>query len=418
MSTEAPPQEAAPVYNQQDTASRHSELFRNLAAEQQAEAVKSETIADSGTDLAEVINKQATAKAAEKPAETNPVADLGIPDEILGIEKKQEETVDEWEKLHNEEVKGQVKNENFKKYKDATGKKISALTEQMTAREKELQELRSKINPDFVPEKLTKEMEELRTKLKEREDLIGKKYVQESREFRERFSEPQTQLLSQLKKAGEELGFDNAQSLLNMSLKKRVEVLGESELSVAAQSHLTQILQQHDALEASKEGYLSQWESKRAEMDAEEARIANTQKAEMKKYQDEKLEKVRSEMMKTFAPLKRIEGNDAWNSGIDEIDAKVKAMYDGEFSDEQFAEVLYAGFGAKRLHGMFEKVLEWGRGLAAEVAQLKAADPSINGETGKTKQPSKGDSSRFVHGDSRQAWRDMVGNITRENEIA
>lgn len=418
MSTEAPPQEAAPVYNQQDTATRHQELFRNLAAEQQAEAVKSETIADSGTDLAEVINKQATAKASEKPAETNPVADLGIPDEILGIEKKQEEAVDEWEKLHNEEVKGQVKNENFKKYKEATGKKISALTEQMTAREKELQELRSKINPDFVPEKLTKEMEDLRNKLKEREDLIGKKYVQESREFRERFSEPQTQLLSQLKKAGEELGFDNAQSLLNMSLKKRVEVLGDSELSVAAQSHLTQILQQHDALEASKEGYLSQWESKRAEMEAQEQQMSTQQKAEMKKMEDETFNKVLDAMASKFSPLKKIEGNEAWNSARDEDIRAAKAMFDGEFTTDQFAEIVLAGFGAKRLHSMFDKAVARVRELTATVNQLQAADPSVNGETGKAKQAPKGDSSRFVHGDSRQAWRDMVGNITRENEIA
>lgn len=391
----------APVdtpYSMQDVASRHANLFSQPPPDPEL---------PEGTDLAQqIIQKQL---APEKKEEAKKTDNL-IPDEILG--KKTETPVDEWEALHNEEVKGQVKNENFKKYKEATAKKIAAERAAREALEKEYTEFKTKYSSAPDP----KEVETLRTALKEKEDLIGKKYVEESPVFREKFTARQKTIEGQLAKSIEQLGLDKGltKQLLNSDLKKRAEILDNSEITGAAQGYITSILQQHDQIEEDRTAFLEDWQSRKAELEQQELAQTDAQKAKLKEHEDKVFQKTFESLSKTFGPLQKYEGRDEWNKGVDEILTEAKRFFDGEFTTEEYAELAIAGVAAKRQNAMLEHVIKLLKESQAENESLKAAGPSVPGYNGK---PPKADASmnneRFDRNDAMRAFR----NIPRENEV-
>src|SRR5688572_14276527 len=151
-----------------------------------------ETMAKSTPTEPEPEVKPAPAKEAKTPD-----GKLDIPDEFFGETKTEE---DEFDRMMKEEVKGQIKNENYKRFKEATSAKVSKLM-------KELEETRSKIpKDDYVPEKTAKQLEALQKSLQEREELISRKYIEETPEFRERFIQRKETVTKQLSKLGKELG--------------------------------------------------------------------------------------------------------------------------------------------------------------------------------------------------------------------
>lgn len=407
MSTEA--EIAPPTYNKQDTASRHSELFQNLPNE------STETSLPVGTDLAEIASKNlSTPTEVKKEVAAD---DSGIPPEMLGKEESKEQ--DEWEKLHNEEVKGHVKNENWKRYKEATGKKVQSLQSERDSIAKELEEVRGKLNADFVPEKIQKRLERAEALLQEREQELGKLAVERSPMFKERFTKRQDSLSAQLDKNIEQLGMDKSISkqLIHADLKKRVEILDNLELSASGQAYLTSLLQQHDQVSDEKEAFLADWQNQKAQLEQEELARSDSEKAKRKEMEDRVFNSKLDAMSKTFAPLRKIEGNEAWNAGVDEIVSVAKKFYDGQFTDEEFSEIVLAGAGAKRLGAINERLIADNRKLAAENASLKAANPDVNPPDAKLNLPNGKNAERFDRADAQRAFREMV-SAARQNEVA
>lgn len=318
-----------------------------------------------------------TPPAVETPTpEIAPAKSDDIPDEILGITKAP--VVDELDKLLTEEPKGHVKNENFKNLQAKAKARIEAEQAEKAQIRKELEEVRSKLNADFVPEKVQKRLEQAESLLKEREEELGKLAVERSPMFKERFTKRKDSLSVQLEKTIEQLGLDKnvSKQLIHSDLKKRVEILDNLELTASGQGYITSLLQQHDQVSSEEGDFLSDWQTKKAQMEQEEAALSDAQKAKRKEMEDRTFEATREAMSKTFAPLRKIEGNDAWNAGVDEAIATAKRFYDGQFTDEQFSEIVLAGAGAKRLGAMYERLKGMYDETARENASLKAASPS------------------------------------------
>lgn len=407
MSTEV---QAPETFSQTDVASRHAEMFKNMPTE------GAEPSLPNGTDLAALATQDLEKKkASEVKKETK--NETGIPDEILGLEKKQEKPEDEWETLHNEEIKGHVKNENYKKYREATGKKISSIEAEKQALKKEYEDYKSKFGEGKVPESVTKELETYRVKLKEREDELGKLAVERSPVFKEKFTDKQDSLLKQIKKAGDDLELDSATQLVGMSLKKRLEVLSNSELSPAAQGHIISLLQQNDQLESAKEEYLADWENKKAQMDQEQARLADSRKADLKKHEEKIFASTIAEMAEKFSPLKEIKDNEKWNATRESIIQKAKAMYEGEFETAEFAKTVLAGHAAEALNEINQNLIKLYRETKAELESLKAANPDVTGQHTNGEIADGKSKDRFQRHDAQSAFREIVG-AARLNEVA
>lgn len=353
------------------------------------------------------VEEVKTEPAPTATPEVKPTDDSGIPNEILGIEtpKADENEID---KLLSEEPKGQLKNQNYKNLQEKARAEITREREQRTLIQKELEEVRSKLNADFVPEKIQKQLEEYQTKLKEREEELGKIAVERSPMFKERFTNKINGVGNQLKKTAEELGLDAdlVPRLLASSIKRRVEILGDTELNGAGVGLITNLLQQHDQLNSEKDEFLTDWQSKAAEMERTQREQTDAEKAKLKEYEDRRFNLVLENMAKSYAPLKKIEGNEEWNKGVDEAVSTAKRFFDGHFSDDEFAEIVLAGAGAKRQGAMFEKLKAMYSEVVKERDGLRAASPSAP-PVG-SKPPVKDDSKLTLEERAKQTFDLMV----------
>lgn len=300
-----------------------------------------------------------------------------IPPEMLGIEPKKEQ--DELDKMLTEEPKGHVKNEHFKKVQTAAKARIEAAQAEKDALAKELADVKGKLNEDFIPEKVRKQLEDYQVRLKEREEELGKIAVERSPAFKEKFTNRKTSLVNQLTKTAEDLGLDKsvAKQLIHADLKKRVEILDNLELSASGQSYLTSLIQQHDQVDQDEQSFLADWQTQKARMEEEEMAQSTAQKAKMKENEDRVFSAKLEAMSKTFAPLRKVDGNEQWNAQVDATIATAKKFYDGQFTDEEFSEIVLAGAGAKQLGAINARLIETNKKLAEENASLKAAGPSV-----------------------------------------
>lgn len=333
------------------------------------------------------------AKADPAPVEENKV-ESSIPDEFLSDPKQEE---DEYETLLKEEPKGPVKHENFKKFRTVADKKIQALV-------KELEEVKGKVpKDDYVPEKVSKQLEELSKKLQEKEDLISRRYVEETPEFKEKFTLKKESILNRLNKAAKdfELPERMVKSLIATdSLKERTAILEDAGLSSTAASSLTAILDHYDSVEHERNDFLSDWKTRSAELEEASMRKQDAEKAKIKQLEDRAFDEVRKGMEEKFSVLKRIEGNKAWNERIDADIAEAKAIFDGDFTPHQVAELAIGGRAAIRMGEMLETVISKYKEVVRERDELKAASPSFE-HGGKE---SKVDPTKNMTADERAAW--------------
>lgn len=320
---------------------------------------------------------ESPAAPPEPPKETTPpaTAESDIPPELLGITK---ETPKPEEDIFTIEPKGQLKNENYKRLQAEARTRIEAEKAEKAAIKKELEELRSRYTDDYVPEKISKELEYERKTRIEREEELGRIAVERSPLFKQQFTAKQDGLFRQLQKTGEELGLhkDIAAQLIHSSATKRFELLEDLEINGAAKGYISSLLQQHDQVETDKATFLEDWKGKAEQMQRDQEAQTNAEKAKLKAYEDKVFDSTLERLSKTFAPLRKIEGNDKWNQGIDNDIAVARKFHDGEFTTEEFDEVILAGVGAKRLYSMYEKVLGMYQESAKELAGLKSASPS------------------------------------------
>jgi hypothetical protein len=324
--------------------------------------------------------EESKAEAAATPAVVQEKTEdkTGIPDEILGIAKEAKAQDNEIDKLLSEEPKGQLKNQNYKNLQEKAKAEITREREQRATIERELAEVRGKLSEDFIPERVRKQLEDYQAKLKERDEELGKIAVERSPMFKERFTSRINGVGNQLKKTAEELGLepDLVPRLLASSIKRRVEILGDTDLNGAGVGLITNLLQQHDQLHAEKDEFLTDWQSKAQEMERTTREQQDAEKAKLKEYEDKRFHSVLENMSKTFAPLRKVDGHEDWNKGVDEAIGMAKKFYDGQFTDDEFAEIVLAGAGAKRQGEMFSKLKGMYEEVVKERDALKAASPS------------------------------------------
>lgn len=325
-------------------------------------------------------------KATSKETKTE---ESVIPEEFLTDKKE----VDEWDAILKEEVKS-PKSENFKRVKEAAQRKVEALL-------KELNETKTRVKgDDYVPEKVSKQIETLSKALQERDDLISRKYVQETPQFREKFTLKEQLITKQAEKLGKELGLedDQIQALLTTSGKRQNDLLGEID-SVGGQSKMAALLLEKERLQGEKDDFLSNHEKTLSEWSAQEQARLDGEKARMKEYEDRVFSETLNELSKSFGPLQKIEGNEKWNAQVESDIQEAKRFMDGEFTPKEYAEIALGGVAWKRGARMLESAISELRAARAELAELKAAGPSASqAKTGEA------DPTAHMTNDERAAW--------------
>ena len=307
-------------------------------------------------------------KVTEKKVESKTDGKTEIPDEFFGDTPQE----DEFDKLMKEEVKGQVKNENFKRFKDATAAKVAKLT-------KELEETRGKIpKDDYVPEKTAKQLEALQKRRDELEELVNRKYVEESPEFKEKFTTEREAVVKGLNRLGKDLGVpeDVIHQLVNSSPKRQIEILDGLDLSSNASSRINALLEQHEQINEKQANYLSDWKARQGEIEEHQRAAQDKEKAKIKGLYDKAFEDVLSDVTKNNPLFQTKDGNDNWNNQTKEmIEEARKHFWAEDSTPHKDAEMFLAGVAARRAVAMFEKAKDLYAATKKELDELKAAGP-------------------------------------------
>lgn len=298
------------------------------------------------------------------------------------VEQKTEEFPSEFiqgkEKVEEEDFlttkpKGPIKHDHFVSLQQQAAKKFEAI-------KSEMEEWKSKAEkvPVVDPE-IVSRAEKAEARAREIEEELERANVERSPKFKAEFSAKEESIRTQIKKTGAELGLDldTVDSLLSAQGKRRLDLIEDLDLGVTHKSHLATSLAQLDGIQSAKEQYLSQSREVLKEMTLKEQAAEDSRKALERTHETKVFNTVLETMGKTFEPFMKVEGNEGWNKSVEANTVVAKRFMDGEFTTEEFAEVVLAGVGAKTLHKMFQNARNQLIAAREELAGLKAAGPTV-----------------------------------------
>lgn len=404
MSTEASPsapqvqvEQAFPDASADAVSARFRESISKLPTDKQPDwfpKVKVEDIPGIPTEeKPKVEEKKETGKDAKKE-------ESAIPDDFLG----ETTPANDFDSLMAEEPKGQVKHDHFKRVKEAAKAEVARIRAELDA-------VRKKVpGDDYVPEKLSKLIEEQKSLLAKREETIARLSVERSERFHELFTVKEEGILARLNKTAKELGIDEdiVPRLLGASVKKREEILSDAELNIAGSGMIGAILDHHDQLSSEKQAFLENWKSNSVKLEEQARAEEDARNAKIKEHEERIFDGVLKDMAGKYAFLQKKEGKDDWNRAIDDDIATAKKFMSGDFTAEEFSEVVLAGASAKRMYGMFELARDKYLAAFKELSELKAAGPATPRGPDGSSEP---DLSKMTP-DERAAWtfRNSVAN--------
>lgn len=368
MTTETPPQELSEASSAQD-------VFAHFSKQNP----------DPHVAPVEQPPQQQAKPAEPAPAKTEPASTkaeqkgVDIPDSILGI-KKQEDP-DDFDSIIKEAPKGQIKHEDFKRVKDAAERRVNAQKAELDQLRTELEKHKGKTAPDeFVAE-----LERYKTKAAEYEAALERQAVRDSPKFKQQFTDKETAIAERLKRTATEMGLDNdtIQNALNSSLKRRSELLEALEMPSSVHSAVLNLMVQHDLLQDEKGKFLETASETHKQWQAEQKLAMEAQDKERTAYEEKTFSETVEELAKSFAPLQKVEGADAWNQQVEAIKKDAKEYFNGQRTLPELAKVVVKGVGAMAYEAIMAKKDAIIKEMADELAALKLAQPSANGSGAK-----------------------------------
>lgn len=316
-----------------------------------------------------------------KPAETKPTPTANadaIPEQFLTGKKEEPKQEDEFETLMKTEPQGQLKHDDWKRYKSAVSRKIDALNAQIKEREEKLAAAEKR----GVPEDIAKKLETYEKTLAEREAILERIAVQESPKFKEKFVSRETAIGERLKKHGTELGLDvEALDLaLKSSPKRRAEILDQMDMGETARSSLAGLMNQFDLLQDEKSDFLSQSKEVHAKWQEEEKAAEAEKERQWSAQVEQVFHRVGEEMSEKLFAFQKVEGNPTWNGWVDEAKAEAKKYYsDSQLKYDEMAKVAYRAAASFLQDKIITALKERNDAVEKENASLKRSQPGASG---------------------------------------
>jgi len=343
----------------------------------------------------------------EKKAEVTEAKKGDLPDSLLGIEPQKK---DEEPDLISAEPSGPLKHENYKKLQAQAKAKIEAEQARYTSLQKELEEIKGKFTPDYVPDEIKTKLDTETKRRTELEERLGRIAVEHTDAFKERFTNKQNGIITSLKETGKDLGInaDVIDQLLASSGKRRFDILEDVDANTTAKAYLTSLLKDHDQLQIEKSQYLDEWKVNSEKLTAKEQAEKDSELARMKDREDRAFEQATGKHRKTFALFQKIEGNEDWNAQVDAREAKAKELFNADWTPELVSEVVLAAVAAEPMYKAFETVRSQLIEARTELQKYKAAGPSAPPPGSKT--PVQDDSKLTFEERAKRTFDSIVGS--------
>lgn len=337
------------------------------------------------------------AKPEEKKAEAKVELKLepgdDLPPELLGIkpkaEKKEVQTDADRQKFLEEQTKGMSPkaSERFKSIEKKAWEAEQAArksTEEAATLKKQLVEVEQRAKTQNNVE----EVASLKKQIEEMDEHIKKVNLQEHPKFKAHYD---GQINSEIETAKKfvkaEVADEVAQLLAIPESKKRNERLTEivDEMTDIEKVKFLSSLDKIDRLSTEKSAELTNWKKNNLIAD----QLAAKQQSENIENQKQMADKIWTESVNRLtAPesqlelYRKVDGNDQWNSTVDNRLANVKRMFTSPMPPEKAVEMAALAMAAPEYRRMFlaQRVLV--QKLSEELESLKGAEPNLEGGGG------------------------------------
>lgn len=269
--------------------------------------------------------------------------------------------------------------------------------------ETKLRETESRIPADY--DQVRKEREELMTALE-------RTNIEESPRFKDKYDKPQQSLISSIKKtlSNTEANADEFAQLVQLpESRERTKALSDAieGLDRISQGKISAAVQDFDQLRDARSEELKAPHATYQTMRQEQENVSRKQREENSKVMDQTLEHARS----AFPWFKPIEGNDAWNARVSEVERQAKSFWTESHSPAELAQVTIAGTMAPMLTQALTIAQKENDRLNEELEQYRTGTPKTGAGAGTSE--TKNGAELPKAGGALEAFRRGAGNRTR-----
>lgn len=156
---------------------------------------------------------------------------------------------------------------------------------------------------------------------------------------------------------------------------KRVAILTDSGMDASTIAAVTSHLARADAINRDREAAIENWKENNVQYTAEQTRAAEAKATQVKANEDKVFAEVGKKMAETLAPFQKVEGNDDWNTGVDQRLKEAQEFFDGKKPLHETAQLIHEGIAGRVYKDAFEDLRTKYNDLVAENERTKASRP-------------------------------------------
>lgn len=229
----------------------------------------------------------------------------------------------------------------------------------------------------------------------ELEERLNRTAFEKSDTFKSQFTDRETAAIEGAKSYLE--GTEISPGVIDMALHaqgaKRVQILKNAGIDSETIALISPNLTNYDNLQRDKTRELDGWKAKADAMQQQETAQVEKTKAQKVAEEDRAWTGALTLAQSSLLPLRKSEGNDAWNAQVDAVAQRAKEKFNGiGASVQQMAEIMLKGEAYDILDGIVKDLVNDLNASRAENTKLKSARPGGSDLAGKAaKTPAKVD---------------------------
>lgn len=162
---------------------------------------------------------------------------------------------------------------------------------------------------------------------------------------------------------------------------KRVALLTESGMDASTIAAVTSHLARVDAINREREAAVENWKETNSQWNAEQVKAAEAKAAAIKANEDKVFAEVGKKVAASLAPFQKVEGNDEWNSAVDQRLQEAQEFFDGKRPLNETSQLIYEGIAGRVYKDAFEDLRTKYNDLVAENERTKASRPGAAATT-------------------------------------
>lgn len=238
-----------------------------------------------------------------------------------------------------------------------------------------------KNKPAAAPAEIEERLKAAEQAVKERDETLERIAFERSPRFQKFVSEGEAELAAAKSYLPE--GSEINPNVIDLAAKavgaKRIAILTEAGLEPGMIAAVTSNLSRLDAINRERESAITNWKEQQTQWTAEQQRAHESKAAQIKANEDKVFQSVGKKVAETLAPFQRVEGNNEWNTGVDQRLQEAQEFFDGKKPLTETSQLIYEGIAGRVYKDAFEDLRTKYNDLVADNERTKAARPGAAG---------------------------------------